>query len=128
MEFESVEHFGILLALVATTFGLFRGIRAWRAERAQALQARVRHEQQLEEVLAEFRPRNGRTLAEVVAAIDLSVADHHAKADRWFAQNEEDHKVLHRRIDGLFEMLGGTNGKRRQADRHHEVREEDRGE
>jgi hypothetical protein len=46
-------------------------------------------------------------LAKVVADTEASVLDHHAKADRWFEDNNTAHADIHRRIDGLFELLAG---------------------
>jgi hypothetical protein len=120
MEFENVEHIAILLGVMATVLGLVKGLTGWRRARDEAIVARAKQQEKLDTIAAEFTPRNGRTLATVVADTEKSVHAHHEKADKWFTDNDEAHKDIHRRIDGLFEVLmaRGQTDPRRLADRH----------
>ena len=127
MSFESVEHLGIVIALLAAAWGLFRGVRAFRDERAAALRARIVQEQLLAQVLEQFKPNHGSSLIDRVEAIGESMRDHHAKADIWFAENATAHVEIHRRIDGVLVILAGPNGShaRKIADWHHAQRKEE---
>jgi ABC-type nickel/cobalt efflux system permease component RcnA len=118
MQFEDVEHFFILISGLATAFGLFLAVRGWRRARDEAIAARVRQEDAIKEIAAEFKPRNGRTLAQTVVDTERSVNEHHRKADKWFEDNNTAHADIHRRIDGLYEVLGTSTAPRKTAARH----------
>ena len=101
------EQLAIFLGIVGSALGIRKGVRAWRAESIAAIEARAEQQRTIDTIAAEFKPRNGRTLAKMVADIDRSVTDHHTRADKWFADNDTAHADIHRRIDGLFEILAG---------------------
>lgn len=115
-----LEHLALLLAIIGSGLGIRKGVKAWRAESIAAIEARAEQQHTIDQIAAEFKPRNGKTLAEVVANIDTSVKDHHAKADKWLTENNEAHKEIHRRIDGLFQLEAGrgSNQPRKIAEWH----------
>jgi hypothetical protein len=102
-----LEHLALLLTIIGSALGIRKGIKVWRAESIAAIEARAEQQRTIDQIAAEFKPRNGKTLAEVVAKIDASVTDHHVKADKWFQENADAHKEIHRRIDGLFQLEAG---------------------
>lgn len=126
MDFESVEHVGILMALLATSFGLFKGVSGWRRERDAAHNARVRQQQQLEEVLAEFKPNHGGSLVDKIAAMHEEAIEHIKTAESVWADNRAEHEEFRRRIDGIFELIAGrgVSQLRREAENHKHQREE----
>ena len=126
MTFESVEHAAILIGVVATVFGLTRAVRAWRAERRSANIARVLQEDLLRRVLDQFREDSGSSLLDRVVELTRQVQEHHAASDRRVAEHGIAHDEIQRRIDGLFELLGGNNAPRRIATTHHARKEDDR--
>jgi hypothetical protein len=130
MNFENVEHFAILLGVVATIFGLLKGLQGWRGARDEAIAARTRQEDMIAGVAEQLKPRNGRTLATTVETMDDALKAHCAAAATSFADNAKDHEALNAkvdaqalRVDGLFELLGTSNTPRKTAERHRVVRE-----
>lgn len=68
---------------------------------------------------AELHPNHGSSLRDQVDATrQLGEATAQTVA-RFTASNESEHKDLHRRVDGLFVMLGRPDQSTRVAQRHH---------
>jgi hypothetical protein len=122
--FEDIEHFAILLGIIATLFGLFKGLNGWRRARDEAIVARVRQQDSIDAIAAEFKPRNGQTMAQVVAETNKDLKEHCTAAEVWFSNNDDAHRDIHRRIDGLFELFGTPTTARKTAERHTTAREE----
>lgn len=99
--FENVEHFAIILGVIATSFGLVKGIRGWRKERKEAAAARVRHEDAIARVLRHL-DNGGLTLVTKVDAGNKMLADHIEEASEWFKNNDLAHKEIHSRIDEVL--------------------------
>jgi hypothetical protein len=120
---ENIEHLAIILGVIATAFGLLKGLRGWRGARDEAIAARARQEDGIARVLAHM-DNGGAMLVDKVDKGNKMLADHMCAADQWFKANDSDHKDIHRRIDGVFELLAGSGATqpRKAAERHRAVR------
>lgn len=101
MTFESVEHFAIILGVIATSVGLAKGIKSWRKDRREAVAARVRHEDAIALVLRHL-DNGGLTLVTKVDKGNQMLADHISEATEWFKNNDLAHKEIHSRIDEVL--------------------------
>jgi hypothetical protein len=116
-----------LITVVGFVVGVIKGVHAWRRSRDEAVAARTRHEDALTKMLKQFENNGGSSLLDKVeegnreaATIRDTLNAHVRDADLWFAENNEAHKELHRRIDGVLTILGGGGlvASRQTAERH----------
>lgn len=128
----------VLFIIAVATFvgGLIKGVRGWRKARDEAIAARARQEDALERVLSQFKNNGGSSLVDKVDRGNAQIGDvsailaaHVAAADDWFEKNTADHTDIHRRIDGLFELIAGRGQTepRRMSDRHAARRTDEEG-
>ena len=117
MDFIEVVLF--LIAVTGFITGIYKGRKAWRKARDEAIAARTRQEDSIGRVLKHLD--NGGSM--LVTKVDMGnelLLNHIHSADTWFKSNDEAHKEIHRRIDGLFLLQAGGNATepRKAAERH----------
>jgi hypothetical protein len=124
---SGMEHTAWLIGVITFVVGTVKGIRGWRKARDEAIAARTRHEDMLARIMHEFENNNGGSLLDKVEegnrqtkAVNDTLATHVETADTWFQSNDDAHAVIHRRIDGLFELIAGSGATtpRKTAARH----------
>lgn len=112
---------GVLFTIAVVGFitGIYKGRKAWQKARDEAIAARTRQEDGIARVLKHM-DNGGSMLVEKVDKGNAMITQHIADADGWFKSNDEAHKEIHRRIDGLVEaILGGSaTAPRKAAERH----------
>lgn len=119
-----MEHTAWLIGVVTFVVASVKGIRGWRKARDEAIAARTRQEDALAKVLAQFENNGGSSLLDKVEEGNRVLTSHVEFADGWFKANDEAHAVIHRRIDGVFELLaGGTATTPRKTAARHQNRD-----
>lgn len=79
---------------------------------------------QIQDMAAELKPNHGSSLRDQIDAV-RSLSESTAQSLVTLRdQNDHAHADLHRRIDGLFTMLGRAGDAARTAERHHANRED----
>jgi hypothetical protein len=121
---EAGQHLLLLLSIVVAALTVRRYLRDQASHRKDLLIAQHEQTLLLKRIDKELHPNGGASLADRVERIESSVDAHHADADKFFRDNEEAHGAIHRRIDGVYELLGGSTGPRIIAERHRSERED----
>jgi hypothetical protein len=142
---EDAEHFLLFLGLVTAVFGVITWLRNEKKRRDmlqeaafQAKTTQAEHTNLLKRIDKELHPNNGSTVVDKLVRIEKALIDHVKEADRAFEEAREareeirvaqEHadEQLHRRIDGVFELMAGKSHLDRQriADRHQASRGSD---
>lgn len=121
------QHLLLLLTIVGAALGIWKWMRAEKARRERLLIAAHEQTALLRRIDRELHPKNGDNGGPTVLDVLSGGIERNSRSiATMHADNERAHFDIHRRIDGLFEALGVTNGVRRNmADRHKTERRDD---
>lgn len=100
--FESVEHTFLFIGGLATAFGLFRGVKAWRKEQADQLKTSIIADSKLDELLGQFNEDSSSSFVNKFRSLESVVMEHIHLSEAWMRDNAAAHRDLHRRIDRLY--------------------------
>ena len=118
----TVERFVLFVGMFVGLVGVWRTYSAWRKTQNETLVARARQEDQMKKIISEVQPDGNKTLAQQVGDIQNAVKDNTRSIDEisdTLKKSNARTDDLHRRIDGLYEMLGMKIRGIRRAEKEH---------
>lgn len=120
---EGLQYASLILGIVLAIFGIWKLVKTWQKARDEAIVARSDQQKMLEQITKEFHPNGGssmvdrqkrieaavNTQAESQERVEQTLDTHTKEAASWFAANDQAHEQIHRRIDGIFELMAGSH-------------------
>ncbi len=121
-----MAHTLFVITFIGFVVGSWKGMRAWRKARDEAMLARAAQQDAIGRVLKHL-DNGGSTLVSKVDKSNDLLREHVELANASFRDNANEHRALHERIDNLLTLLvGGVSPRpRRTAERHHQREESD---